>query len=124
MPITEAAMSGIRDHGHRWKRRICLGQSPALLGRLNDAAADGEDVDDAEVERLALSIVESVRRACQDQDWPADIDLTQRADDLEGASDCGLDEVNYFMGELYDSFDYWRILVDRPTGAKLENMKG
>lgn len=110
--MSQACLDGIKVHGHRWKHRIRLGQWPALLGKLNnqgDAAAD-----DAEVERCAMKIVEIVRAYVDRNEWAKETDLSRRAEDLEMAADCGLGEVNFAMGELYDSFDYWRILVEAP----------
>lgn len=114
MPISEAAMGGIRANGHRWRHRINLGQWPAMLGKLNDAEEAGVEVDENEVERVTLEIVEAVRRCVAKSDWAAETDLGSRADDLEMVADCGLEEVNCAMNELYDSFDYWRVLVEAP----------
>jgi hypothetical protein len=112
MPISEVCMEGIRANGHKWRDRIRLGLEPSLLGRLNDKLADGEAVDDSEVERLTLRIVENVRRFAAKR--PQYDSLERRADDLEMAADCGLEEVSFFMGELYDDFDWHRILVESP----------
>lgn len=112
MPISAAAMEGIQDNGHRWRASIRLGFGPALLGKLNDKRNGGEEVDDAEVERLALKIVENLRSfAKRNPDYSV---LERRADNLEMVADCGLEEVNCAMGELYDTFDYCRILVEAP----------
>lgn len=112
MPLSEACLAGIRANGHRWKHTIGLGQWPALLGKLNDQRDVGAD--DAEVERCALKIVALVRAFVDRRDWAKETDLARLADDLEMVADCGLAEVNEAMGELYDSFDYWRILVEAP----------
>jgi hypothetical protein len=112
MAMSEACLAGIKANGLRWKHRIRLGQWPALLGKLND---QGDAVaDDAEVERYAMKIVELVRAFVRRNAWAQETDLDRRADELEMVADCGLGEVNFAMNELYDSFDYWRILVEAP----------
>lgn len=111
---TEASIAGVAAHGLRWRHQIHLGNWPAQLGKLNDRASDGEDIDDAEVEKAALGIVAAVRATYEREGWAKDTDLDRRADDLEMAADCGIEEVNFMMNELYDSFDYWRVLVVRP----------
>jgi hypothetical protein len=122
MPISEVCMDGIKANGHRWKARIRLGQWPALLGRLNDVASDGGTVDEAEVERIALRIVASVRNYAKMH--PQYDSLERRADEIELVADCGLEEVNHAMGELYDDFDWHRILVESPRlpSAPIENV--
>ncbi len=104
-------MDGIKVNGHRWRHRISLGQWPLLLGKLNDLG--DFEADDAEVERAALGIVAAVRVVVASQKWAERTDLSRRADELELVADCGLGEVNFAMSELYDSFDFWRVLVDR-----------
>jgi hypothetical protein len=108
-----AAMEGIKAHGHGWMHRIYLGDWPEKIGALNSRAADGKDVDDKEVEKIAMVIVETVRNYVARWEWAQATDLEKRADELEMLADCGLDEVNHALDELYDSFDYWRILVQR-----------
>lgn len=114
MPASEACFDGIKAHGLRWRHELRLGVWPGALGRLNDLANDGQPVDDAEVERVTLKIVAAVRAAVDRYEWAKKTDLDHRADELECVADCGLGEVNYAMGELYDSCDYWRILIVAP----------
>ena len=111
MPISEVCMDGIKANGHRWKHTIRLGQWPALLGKLNDREGD---VLESEVEPIAEKIVAIVRAYVERHTWAKETDLARRADELEMVADCGLEEVNFAMNELYDSFDYWRILVQSP----------
>ena len=110
--MSAAAIDGISANGHRWKARISLGFGPGELGRLNDRLSDGEKVDDAEVEEITLRIVANVRSFAKRN--PQFDSLERRADELELFADCGLEEVNCAMTELYDDFDWHRILVERP----------
>ena len=109
-----AAIEGLRANGLRWNRRFRIGLGPSLLGKYNDAAETDSPATDEQVEEAALKIVAAVRAFAKGVDEPERGDLERRADELEMVADCGLDEVNFAMGELYDSFDYWRILVETP----------
>lgn len=120
MPMSEAAMDGIRDNGHRWKHQITLRDLTQPLGDLNERYDDGagEAPKREETEPLVDKIVERVRAFVKQRferhgtDDPIGIDLDRRADELEMIADCDIEEINHAMGELYDSFDYWRILAN------------
>lgn len=108
-----AAIEGIGVHGLRWRHRINLGTAPARIGQLNDAASDGQPVDDKEVEALAEAVVAAARRFVESNLHLDSYYLSEAADSLEASADCGLEEVNHAMGELYDALDFCRILVIR-----------
>lgn len=116
MPMSLAAMDGIRENGHRWKLTI-RGLKPftETLGKANDANNDGESYDHTVVEKAVQGIVEKVRKFCETKDVLADPriegELLSAAADLECVEDEDIEEINDAMGQLYDAFDYWRILV-------------
>lgn len=117
MPITQAAMDGINANGHRWQHRITLAPYTAMLGKLNDRNGDGDTPTREEIEPVVENIVAKVRsfaeaRLRRDDNDQIGRDLASRADDLECVSDCEIEEVNHAMNELYDSFDFWRVLVN------------
>lgn len=113
MPMSQAAMDGISANGHRWKFFI-HGMKPftQALGKLNDAENDGQEVADADVEKKVQEIIKIVRDfAGKTDNVRLRDDLLNDADNLEMVEDCGLDEVNFQMGNLYDTFDFHRVLV-------------
>lgn len=112
MPMSAAAMEGIQVNGHHWQRQIRLGYEPKKLGALNNAAMAGETIDDKEVEAIAERIASNVRSFAKMH--PQFEHLEQEAENLEMVADCGLEEVNAVMSDLYDAFDFNRILVVSP----------
>lgn len=122
MPISNAAMDGIRDHGHRWRYRMAglLKSETAKLGEFNDRI-DGRDDGDQQIvlrsesEPVVMEIVRKVRGWLSDNALrlPAHArdSIVARLDDLECVEDCSIREINFAMNELYDEFDYWRILT-------------
>lgn len=113
MPMSEAAMDGIRVNGHRWQHRIGgLKTFTEVLGRANDAYNDGGDYDRDAVEKAVEGIVHRVRSFAQATGMAdARRDLEANADDLEMNADEDIEDINYYMNRLYDSFDFYRILV-------------
>lgn len=107
---TQASLDGIAAHGMRWRYHINLSQWTRAIGKLNDR---DDEVSRDELEPLVNAIVAKVRRFAEIHRAREGMayDLERRADELEMLSDCEISEVNHFMGELYDSFDYWRILA-------------
>jgi repressor of nif and glnA expression len=128
MPISAAAMDGIRDNGLRWRYRMngLLKSETAKLGEFNDRI-DGQDDDDqlivlrSESEPVVMEIVRKVRGWLNDNKRAVPIaarlpahardSLAARLDDLECVEDCAIQEINFAMNELYDEFDYWRVLT-------------
>lgn len=116
MPISAAAMDGIRSNGHRWKMTITgLKRYTEVLGRANDAANEGLDYDRKANEVAVQGIVKVVRAFAENEAAAKDVemerDLLSNADDLECVEDDAIEEINWAMNQLYDSFDYHRILV-------------
>lgn len=121
MPMSAAAIDGISNNGHRWKHRLTsITLFTKELGALNDRL-DGRDDHDqiivprAESEGAVMDLIKAVRVWIYDNEATLDKgaidDLRAKLDDLEAVEDCDMAEINYAMGELYDSFDYWRVLV-------------
>jgi hypothetical protein len=114
MPMSQAAMDGIAANGHRWKHTI-RGMKPhtEVLGKANDANGDGNDYDRAAVEKAVQSIVK-ITRSFADRTSDSNVadHLRLRADDLECVEDCDIEDINYAMNDLYDEFDFHRILVN------------
>jgi hypothetical protein len=112
MPMSAAAMDGIRDNGHRWRMRI-TGIKPFIqpLADANNLDNDGQPYDAKAVEAAVQGIVAATRNFALGKAENLKLDLEARADDLEMVEDCDLDDINHYMGELYDAFDYHRILV-------------
>lgn len=116
MPMSMAAMDGIRDNGHRWKLTI-TGLKPftEVLGKANDLNNIGKPYDQKTVEKAVQGIVAKVREFAETKDVLADPriegELLSAAADLECVEDEDIEEINDAMGQLYDAFDYWRILV-------------
>lgn len=110
MPMSMAAMDGIRDNGHRWQHTL-RGMKPhtELLGKINDGDTE---ITMAQGEAAVEAIVHRVRSFAQavGNERIRD-DLDRRADELEMVADCDIEDINFAMEELYDACDYWRILV-------------
>jgi hypothetical protein len=113
MPMSEAAMEGIRVNGHRWQRRINgLKPHTEVLGKANDAHNDGEPYDEKATEAAVQAIVKIVRSFANSvKDDNLQRDLLHDADDLEMVEDCEIEDINHEMNDLYDTFDFHRVLV-------------
>lgn len=106
-------MDGIRDNGSGWKFRIHgMKTHTETLGKANNSNNDGESYDRKVVEAAVQSIVKVVRGfADRASDSNIAEHLRYRADNLEMVEDCDIEDINEAMGDLYDEFDYHRILV-------------
>jgi hypothetical protein len=114
MPMSQAAMDGIAANGHRWKYTI-RGMKPhtEVLGRANDAYNDGESYDEKATEKAVQSIVKIVRAfADNTSNERLRDDLRHDADDLEMVEECEIEDINMEMNDLYDTFDFHRVLVN------------
>jgi hypothetical protein len=113
MPMSAAAMDGIAAHGHRWKRRINgLKPHTEVLGKANDANNEGQAYDHDATEKAVQGIIKSVRSFAQSiTDEALQRDLLHDADDLEMVEDCDIEDINHEMNDLYDTFDFHRVLV-------------
>lgn len=101
-------MDGIRDNGLRWKHTLRgLGPHTKVLGRINDGDME---ITMAEGEAAVKAIVSRVRAFAQatSDEHLRDV-LERRAEELENVADCGIEEINWAMGELYDALDYHRV---------------
>jgi hypothetical protein len=112
MPMSEAAMDGIAANGHRWKLRI-HGIRPFVqpLADANNLNNDGKPYDQKAVEAAVDGIVIAVRNFALTKTGNLKEALEDAADNLDMVADCEIDDVNHYMEELYDLFDYHRILV-------------
>jgi len=112
MAMSEAAIEGIAANGHRWKRRITI-HGTAEIGAMNDANSDNLPYDRERLEALCNQIVADVRFfAAPLPDSRMRDDLNDGADWLETVADCDIEEVNHQLDSLYDTFDFYRLLVD------------
>lgn len=108
MPISAAALAGIKSYGPRWKASINLRGQPRRL-----ATPEKLVVGDCDV--IRDSIVQDVRRflAGPAKSKIAEEDvimIDQAIDDLEMADD-DPDELKLCLNTLYDRFDYARVCV-------------
>jgi hypothetical protein len=113
MPMSAAAMDGISANGHRWKYTIRgMKAHTEVLGRANDAFNDGQPYDEKATEQAVQSIIKVVRAfADKTSDERLRDDLRHDADDLEMVEDCEIEDINHEMNDLYDTFDFHRVLV-------------
>jgi hypothetical protein len=114
MPMSQAAMDGISANGHRWKSRINgLKPHTEVLGKANDANNDGEPYDHDATEKAVQDIIKIVRSFADKLPDESSLkqDLLHDADDLEMVEDCDIEDINHEMNDLYDSFDFHRVLV-------------
>lgn len=113
MPMSQAAMDGIAANGHRWKLRITgLKPHTETLGKANNANNDGEAYDHTATEAAAQGIVKIVRAFAETvEDENLKRDLLNDADNLEANEDCDIEDINWAMNSLYDTFDFYRVLV-------------
>jgi hypothetical protein len=113
MPMSQAAMDGIATNRHRWKF-IIRGLKPytEVLGKANDAHNDGQPHDEKATEEAVQNIIRVVRAfADKTSNERLRDDLRHDADDLEMVEDCEIEDINYEMNDLYDTFDFHRVLV-------------
>ncbi len=109
MPISSAAIAGIKQYGPGWRLHINLGGQPERLGqsdklKVGDCAAIRDDI---------------VRRLREFRKLPStlkvlDVDdifnFASIAEDLEECDD-DPDELRAELNELYDEFDFQRVCV-------------
>lgn len=116
MPMSEAAIAGIRDNGREWKYRV---PSMKLFSEILDEAIDNRDLDRA---HLMLRGIANVAKAMVSK-VPAD-DFSYMSEALEFFENETLDyefenmdeeeikeNINYHLSSMYDYADYHRILV-------------
>lgn len=121
MPMSAAAIAGIRHNGNRWRYRMngLIKDECLKLGELNDRIGDRDDgeqtiVSREESEPVVISLRTKVSKWLDRQRRMPDEIVTNvkcRLDDLEMVEDCGMGEINYALNDLFDEFDYWRILT-------------
>lgn len=127
MPMSEAAMDGIRDNGRGWRFHLngLIKAETRKLGEFNNR--DGSEYDDEQVivrrdesEPVVIAIKDKLRcwvemAANPNNEKPlgedAKRDIESQLDDLECVEDCSMSEINYAMDRLFDSLDYWRVLA-------------
>jgi hypothetical protein len=103
---SEAAIAGISAHGLRWRHRISLAGRADAIGEMDESTPESEinDARTAIVSRVKNFII----------GFPENSDMRvsveDKLDDLETV-DAELEEVRFALGELYDAFDYYRIVV-------------
>ncbi len=109
MPMSAAAMSGVRDNGHRWKFEISFNGQVKRLANADDLV-----VGDCAV--IRDTVVKQVRAFLERRDvvirLPAEdrMSIDMEIDDIEMCED-DPDELKVALAPLYDKFDYYRICV-------------
>lgn len=119
MPMSAAAMDGIRANGHRWKFHMngLIREETKKLGEFNDLLDGEDDFDQQAITReMSEPVVIALRTKIakwldEHRTLPDNIkdDIRAKLDDLEMVEDCDMGEINFAMNYLYDEFDYWRI---------------
>lgn len=127
MSMSEAAMDGIRLNGHGWQFTLkgLIKPETMTLAKLNDliwySHGNPDDMDQLVVPRSESEpVVERI--ITKMKDWITDNfddpeasemchHITSRLVELEAISDCCMGEINFAMDNLYDTFDFWRVLV-------------
>lgn len=106
MPMSEAAMDGIRDNGSGWKFKIRLSDLSQQIG------AFPADADDKAVEEVANQLLSRLRNHVKAFPKRAySTQLESGIEDLFAVADCGIEEVRYALDPIWDLFDYHRVLV-------------
>lgn len=122
MPTSEAAIAGIKANGHKWRYQMprdYLQPEISKLAEFNNRI-DGRDdydqtivpCDESEpvVEALRVKVEQWAQRS---RTLPHEaLEAIQSAlEELETIQDCCMEEVNYGLNNLWDEFDYYRILI-------------
>lgn len=106
MPMSEAAMDGIRDNGNRWKYELRLSDLTQKLGAFEANAPESE------VETVTSELIDRLRHHVgHHPDRPYSHPLILAVEDLFSVADCGIEEVRFALTDIYDIFDYHRVLV-------------
>lgn len=108
--MSQAAIDGISENGFRWRHRLSLRPMTTRLAALNERDGGTRE----EREPLVEKIVAIVRQFAKDNSLSNErmaSDLIMRADELACLADCDLEDINHGMNDLYDSFDFWRVLA-------------
>lgn len=124
MPMSEAAMAGIRDNGRGWRHQI-RGLKPLTdqLARFNDQGGPEDPGDAAKLDGVLKAIAQKVRTFAENKDG-LEIDY-QLEDALEWLEDSFavehlaetqdpevyMEEANYQLNQVWDWADYNRVLM-------------
>lgn len=107
MPMSAAAMNGIRAHGLRWRYQLSLHGQPERLG-------DEESLVVGDVLAIRDSIERDLRgfveRRINKPDEDLLMELLKQIDELECVED-DPDHLKAVLIDLYDVFDFHRVCV-------------
>jgi hypothetical protein len=107
--MSEAAIAGIRHNGHKWLFEISLDGLPAKIGEWEEGVTSAEDI-----EKARAGIITRVREFLQRPTINNDMRhyIENVIVDLEMV-DAEIEEVRYCLSDLYDQFDFYRVVVLR-----------
>lgn len=105
-----AAIAGIGANGLRWRYEVRLSDLSKIVGEINDS---GPDVRGEELARTLHGIAKRTRKFLELKGIEADFPALEALQWLEGfdVSDVDMEAVNEALNDLWDFFDYERILV-------------
>lgn len=108
MPISAAALAGIQANGHRWKYEIAISAHTSKIGSFDETTP----ADQISAERDA--IVAKVKRWLDARTKPEENDMRNDIEskiiDLEMVDE-SVEEVRYALNDLFDEFDFYRVVV-------------
>lgn len=124
MPMSEAAMAGIRDNGRGWKHRI-NGLKPLTetVARFNNQNGPENVGEAAELDGTLKTLARKVRTFVENEDGlEIDFRLEDALEWLEDSfavehlaetqdPEVYMEEVNYQLGQVWDWADYNRVLM-------------
>ena len=113
MPISEAAMDGIKVNGLKWKRQM---RGTASLVQAANAAFEARDLDRLHgcMRRIGKKFRDAMGAEIDGRDEDALQWFEEETADYEfenGDENGFKEEFNFRLGELYDWADYNRVLV-------------
>lgn len=109
MPMSQAAMSGMRAFGRGWRFQVSFSGLAEQIGDWEEGVTPVSEIEDTR-----RVIIDRTKAVLKNTKATADMidDIERALDDLEMV-DPEVCEIRGALNELYDQFDYYRVCVVR-----------